>query len=74
MRLIWARLSGAYERLLADLTWDTAACAARDTQERQTLIYQHLAARRGFEQDYTRDDLSGVLRQAFATARRPDPR
>ncbi|MCP4185918.1 MAG: relaxase, partial [Hyphomicrobiales bacterium] len=43
MKLIWARLSGAYDRLMKELDSETAACDVRDQQEYQVLVEKHLA-------------------------------
>jgi len=74
MRLVWARISGAYDRLIADLENEAAACHAWDQQERQALIDKHLSARRAFEKRHRFDDLGAELGQAFADALRSDPR
>jgi Ti-type conjugative transfer relaxase TraA len=74
MRLIWARISGAHDRLLNELEQETATCDARDRDERQTLIDRHLNERRAFEHSHQSHNLSVELESAFAKALRPDPR
>ncbi|WP_243613079.1 AAA family ATPase [Shimia aestuarii] len=74
MRLVWARISGAYDRLIVDLENEAAACDARDQQEHQALIDKHLSARRAFERRHRFDDLGAELGQAFADALCSDPR
>jgi hypothetical protein len=74
MRLIWARISGAHDRLLKELEQETAASDARDRDERQTLIERHLSERRTLERAHQSHDLGAELESAFAKALRPDPR
>lgn len=72
MRLVWARISGAHDRLVKELEQETAACEARDREERQDLIDKHLSARRALEWRDRRHDLGVELASAFTL--HTDPR
>lgn len=74
LRAAWARLSGQYARLVAELARQAAACETRDRKERQALIDQHLSARRALERSAPEHDLSGTLEAVFADAVRSDAR
>ena len=74
VRKVWARISGSYDRIVAEVERDTTACDSRDRDERQVLINQHMSARRALEHNVTSIDLSTELETAFAAALRPDPR
>lgn len=74
IRKAWARISGSYDRIVAEVEQDAVACDARDRDERQVLIDQHLAARRALERNMTSVDLNTELETAFAAALRLDPR
>jgi len=74
IRKAWARISGSYDRILADLEQHASVCDARDRDERQTLIDQHLSTRRALARNVNSADLSTELENAFAAAFRLDPR
>ena len=74
IRKTWARISGSYDRIITELKQDASTCAARDRDERQVLIDQHLSERRALERNVTSVDLNTELETAFSAALRPDPR
>lgn len=74
IRKAWACISGSYDRIIAEIERDAATCDARDRDERQFLIDQHLAERRAHERNVINADLSKELENAFAAALLPDPR
>ncbi|MEM8617013.1 MAG: AAA family ATPase, partial [Pseudomonadota bacterium] len=55
--LVWARLSGAYGRLVEEFAQEEAACDARDRAERQQLTDRHLQERRAFAEQMQRMDM-----------------
>lgn len=79
LRMIWARLSGAHERILKELAAEAAACDARDKEERQRLIEKHLKESEALAQktSHTHSDKSAFtekLERTFSAALLPDPR
>lgn len=72
LKSVWLRLNGGYDRLVSELSRDAAACAARDREERQKLIYSHLMARRELSRRMT--NLGKALDYVFLAATRPDLR
>jgi Ti-type conjugative transfer relaxase TraA len=74
LKAAWMRLNGRYDRLVDALAQEAAACAARDRDERQALIDNHLAARRALGRQRNAPDLSRALDEIFIAAVRPDTR
>ncbi|MEP3296794.1 MAG: AAA family ATPase [Pseudoruegeria sp.] len=74
MSLIWARLSGAYGRLVEDFAQEKAACDARDRAERQALIDKHLNDRKVFEQEIQRLHVGADRAECYGQGIKIDPR
>lgn len=74
LKAAWARLNGSYQRLIAEAARLSGESDLRDRKERQTLIEQHLAARRELERQLSVPDLSSALENVFADALRVDTR
>lgn len=74
MSLIWARLSGAYWRLVEDFAQEKATCDARDRAERQALIDKHLNDRKAFEQEMQRLQVGADRAESYGQSIKIDPR
>jgi len=74
MSLIWARLSGAYGRLVDELAQEKAACDVRDRSERQELIDRHLSERRAFEVEIQRLHIGAERAESYGSTISIDPR
>ena len=73
LKAVWAKVSGSYTRLIADIEREANDAARRDRAEQQALIEQHLAARRALDRQFgteMRRDLAAI----FVKATRGDPR
>lgn len=74
MSLIWARLSGAYGRLVDELAQEKAVCDARDRSERQELINKHLSDRRAFVLEMQKLHLGAERAKSYGQTVSLDPR
>lgn len=74
MSLIWARLSGAYGRLVEEFAQEKATCDARDRDERQKLIDKHLNDRSAFEREMQRLHLGAERAESYGKTVSIDPR
>ncbi|CUH99084.1 AAA family ATPase [Leisingera aquaemixtae] len=74
LKAIWARVTGRYQTLVASIVLEAKSAEARDRQEQQDLIDQHLSERRALERDLSQPDILQALSASFETAIRPDPR
>ncbi|MCT4609430.1 MAG: AAA family ATPase [Pelagimonas sp.] len=74
MSLVWARLSGAYGRLVEDFTQEKATCDARDRAECQALIDKHLRERKTFEQEMQRLHIGAERAESYGQGVKFDPR
>ncbi len=73
LKAVWAKVSGNYARLIADIEREANDASRRDRAEQQALIEQHLAARRALDRHFgteMRRDLTAI----FVKATRGDPR
>lgn len=72
LKAVWTRLNGGYDRLVAELSRDAAACTVRDREERQALVERHLKDRRDLARRTS--NLTKALEELFIAATRPDVR
>ena len=74
LKAAWARVTGRYELLVADIAKEAKTSDLRNIQEQQELINRHLAERHALDRELSQPDLLKELSASFETATRPDPR
>jgi Ti-type conjugative transfer relaxase TraA len=73
IKAVWAKVSGSYGRLIAEIEREAIDAVQRDRAEQEALIERHLAERRALDRQFgteMRRDLAAV----FVKATRGDPR